>query len=463
MGNGLITALLMAGVAAVLPAQVSPPQKATTTAPGASGIDTIVASAFSQAGAGGVVLVARDNGVVFRRAYGLAERALGVPMRPDHVFLVGSITKEFTGVAILRLVSEGRVTLDADIRTYVPSFNTHGRRITVEQVLTHTAGLPNIVDLPAFDSLARHKHSVDALLAWTRDVPLHFDPGTGFRYSDTGYFLLGAIIEQVSGRTYAEYVEQVLVAPLGMHNTYYVDDRVLPKLVRGYVIEDGVPAVAPFMDMSVPYAAGSIASSVDDLFLWHRALREGRVIPNQLLQRAWEGRTLPNGLHSGYGFGFKTCRIGDRRSVSHGGFVNGFGAQALMLRDDGIDVIVLVNNQSDIPDAGRLARRIARYLVTGVTTPKPYQLTAAERARLVGRYRIGDGDVREVFDSIGEMFSRRNGRTPVQLLPLSPTSLTLGDSEGDYIINFVTDSAGRVSRTETKLGCEPVDTGVRIP
>lgn len=428
-----------------------------------AGLDALVAAAFAPAGAGGVVLVARDDRVLFRRAYGYADRALAVPMRPEHVLGIGSITKEFTGAAILRLVGEGRIALDADVRTYVPDFNTHGTRVTVEQVLTHTAGLPNIVDLPAFETLARQPHSVEALLRHTRDVPLHFEPGTAFRYSDTGYFLLGAILEKVTGRTYAEYIERDIAQPLGMSRTHVANDRVLDGMARGYVVNAGLVSHAPYIDMTVPYAAGAIVSTVDDLFTWHRALRAGTVIPRPLLERAWEGRALPNGVHSGYGFGFKTCRIGDRRSVSHGGFVNGFGAQALMLRDEPIDAIVLVNNQSDVPDAGGLACRIARYLATGQPTPPAHTLTAAERRRLVGRYQIAPGDVREIAENGEGLFSRRNGQAPTRLTALSPTALTLDSSEGDYALHVTLGTDGRASRMDATLGCEPVDVGHRLP
>ncbi len=144
-------------------------------------LDAIVAPAFANRASGGAVLVARGNRVLFRRAYGFADIALDVPMRPDHVFLVGSITKEFTGAAIMRLAADGRLSLDDDVRKYVPDVNTHGKRITIEQVLTHTSGLASLVDLEAFDSLARHKYSVAGLLALTRNEPLHFEPGAAVR------------------------------------------------------------------------------------------------------------------------------------------------------------------------------------------------------------------------------------------------------------------------------------------
>ena len=384
-------------------------------------------------------------------------------MRAENAFLVGSITKEFTAAAILQLVERSLLSLDADVRIYVPTFNTHGRRITLEQVLTHTAGIPNIIDLAAFDSLSRLPHTVRELLDRTRDVPLHFEPGTSFRYSDTGYFLLGAIIEKVTGRSYAEYIESEITARLGLTRTRYATHQGLPGMSRGYAIAGDSVSIAPFIHMTVPYAAGALSSTVDDLFAWHRALRGGRVIAPSLLRRAWQGRSLSSGEYSGYGFGFKTCDLVGHRSISHGGFVNGFGAHALMLPDDGLDVIVLVNNQSDVPDAGRLARRIARFLITGSSQPPTYALGADERRRLVGRYQIGPRDVREITDSGGAVFARRNQRRPVRLVAQGPTVLTLESSEGDYLLTFSLGRDGKAERVRASLGCEPVDMAVRMP
>jgi serine beta-lactamase-like protein LACTB len=143
--------------------------------------DSVVAAAFSGAGPGGVVLVARDGVPILQRVVGMADLELGVPIRPDNVFLIGSITKQFTAVAVLQLVEAGLVALDDDIRQHVREFPTHGRRVTIEQLLTHTSGVPNLVDSGGFEDFARQPHTTEQLLAFTGDTPLHFEPGMGFR------------------------------------------------------------------------------------------------------------------------------------------------------------------------------------------------------------------------------------------------------------------------------------------
>lgn len=426
-------------------------------------IDSVASDAFSAGIAGGVVVVAGRSGLEYRRAFGTANIELSVPMRPDHVFNIGSITKQFTAVAILQLVAQGRVALDEDVRTYVPTIQTHGRRLTVEQVLTHTSGLPNLVDLPEFETLARQDHTTAQLLELTRNVPLHFEPGTSFRYSDTGYILLGSIIEHVSGLSYADYVEQRIFKPLDMRNSYYGDDvRILRNRAAGYTVSNGAPVNAAYISMTVPQGAGGLASTADDLLTWHVALRKGAVIADTLLARAWRPRVLPGGVTSGYGFGFKVCTLGDRRTVGHGGFINGFSAASLYVADDSLDVIVLVNNDGDAPDAGGLARRIARFVSSGRALPSYVSLTPSQRRVLIGRYLIAAGDVREILERDGKLFSKRNGGSEQRLEALTPTTLTLAASEGAFVMTFEVGSAEQAMKIHTTLSCEPVDIATRV-
>lgn len=426
-------------------------------------LETLVAPAFPENHSGGVVLVTRNDKPIFRRAYGMADVELGVPMRPDHVLGTGSITKQFTAVALLQLVSQGLISLEDDVRKHLPEFETRGRAITIEQVLTHTSGLPNIVDRDDFDALARQDYDLDELLALTKDMPLHFEPGEGYRYSDTGYFLLGAIIERVSGLSYRDYLENRLFWPLGMVNTWYGDDsRIIRRRAKGYSMRDGVLVNAAYISMTVPHAAGAVFSTVDDLLQWDKALRAGAIIPQDLLKRGWTPRELPDGAHSGYGFGWKLCTLAGRPTIEHGGFVNGFLANMLRLPDDGLTIIVLVNNDSDAPDAGVVARRLARFLLTGSPDLRHQALTAEQRAALVGRYEIAPGDVREISDRNGVLHVQRNDRAARPLAALSTTELTQVDGDGAFVLSFELGTDGRAARIRSALRCEPVDAATRI-
>lgn len=426
-------------------------------------LEALILTEFRADRPGGVVLVARHGRPLLRRAYGMADLELGLRMQPDHVLKIASITKEFTAVAVLQLVAEGKLALSDDVRDHLPGFATHRRRITIEQVLTHTSGLPNLVDLPGFGTLAREDRGVNALLALTKDVPLHFEPGTSYRYSDTGYILLGAIIERLTGQRYGDYVETKIFRPLGMRNSYYADDsRIIPGRVRGYSVRDGETVLAPYISMMVPHAAGALASTVDDLLRWHLALRLNSIIPRTLLERAWRPRTLPDGTRSGYGFGFQLCTLADHRTVEHGGFINGFLANALQLPDDDLDVIVLVNNDADAPDPGVVARRLARFILTRSPKPTNQWLSVEQRAALVGRYEFASGTASVIAEQNGILFEERTGRPATPLEALSPTELTFAGSEGDLVLHFELGPDGRATKVRSSLRCEPIDTGVRV-
>lgn len=426
-------------------------------------LDSLAAAAFDPAGPGGVVLVARAGRPLLRAAYGMADLELRVPMRPEHLLGIGSITKQFTAAAILQLVAAGRISLDDDVRDLVPGFDTRGRFITIEQLLTHTSGLPNLVDREDFDTLARQDHTVDELLRLTQGVPLWFEPGQGFRYSDTGYILLGAVIERVSGLPYDEYLEERVLAPLGMSHTRYGHDAtIIEGRAKGYSVVDGVIVNAPYLSMTVPHAAGGLFSTVDDLLEWSSALEAGRLIPPDLSRQAWSSRNLPDGTVSGYGFGWKLCTLAGRPTREHGGFINGYLAAAMRLPEDDLDVIVLVNSDADTADAGLLARRLARLALTGDPHPHFISLTADQMAALEGRYRIAPGDVRRIFREDRGLYSQRNDGDPLALVALTPTVLALSGGDGAFRLAFEIGADGRAEAVRTSLRCEPGSTGRRI-
>jgi CubicO group peptidase (beta-lactamase class C family) len=420
-------------------------------------------AAFRGTGSGGAVLMARGDHLLLRRAYGLANVELGVPMQVDHLFGTGSITKQFTAIAVLQLVERGVLSLDNDVRRYVPDLQTGGTAVTIDQVLSHTSGLPNAVDRPDFETIARLDHTVAQLLTLTHGMPMHFAPGAGFHYSDSGYFLLGAIIEQVAGMPYGQYLEKHLFGPIGMRNTWLVDGtRVTPRAASGYSMRGGslVPPVP--ISMTVPYAAGGVFSTVDDLWQWNKAIRDGRVVGEQLRQRAWSARMLPDGSPSGYGYGWSVCTLAGRPTIEHGGFVNGFQANLLHLPDDDVTVIVLVNNDGDVPEAGGTARRLARLVVSGVADIAPHALTPHERAALVGHYITAAGDVREISDDAGTLSETRQG-VRRSLVALSPTRLTWTDGDEGVVLTFDVSGNNPSTKYRSSRRCEPMDVALRRP
>src|SRR4051812_1339464 len=186
-------------------------------------LDALVAPHFAADGPGAVVLVKKGDQILLRKAYGMANVELGVPMRPELIFRLGSVTKQFTSAAIMMLVDEGKVALGDDIRKYVPDYPKKAATVTLEHLLTHTGGVPNFTDLPAFDKRAREDLSHGEVLALFKDLPLDFAPGEKWKYSNSGYYLLGMVIEKVSGKSYAELLSERIFKPLGMAQTSYDD------------------------------------------------------------------------------------------------------------------------------------------------------------------------------------------------------------------------------------------------
>lgn len=421
----------------------------------ARSVGAVADDAFAGQPSGGVVLIARGDRVLLRRAYGFADIGLNVRMRADHVLGTGSITKQFTAAAILALVAQGKVSLDDDVRRYVPEASTAGRTVTLDQLLTHTSGLPNVVDRADFETVAHLDHSVEELLALTHGMPPLFEPGGGFHYSDSGYFLLGAVIERVSGRSFGTYLEEELLRPAGLRHTWHVDGtRVIPNLATGYSMRAGTLVPAPHMSATVPFAAGGVYSTADDLWRWTRALGRGEVVPLRLLERGWQARTLPDGSISGYGYGWKVCSLANRPTREHGGFVNGFLASLISLPDDDLTIVVLVNNDGDVPDAGSTARRLARQMLTGSPDVALATLSAAERASLLGRYVTRAGEVREVSVA-GDVLVETVGSDRYELIPLSPSRLTRRDGNESVVLDFELDASARAQLLRPSRRCEP--------
>ncbi|MCB0182926.1 MAG: beta-lactamase family protein, partial [Caldilineaceae bacterium] len=269
---------------------------APTDADLAEQLDAMLAAVFPDDGPGAAVLVLRDGEIILRRGYGLANVELSVPMAPEMVFRLGSVAKQFTAMAILMLVEEGKLALDDDITAYLPDYPTQGQTITIEHLLTHTGGVKDLEFLPARLAVERNDLSVEELIALFKDEPLDFAPGTAWSYSNSGYILLGAIIEQASGMSYADFVQQRIFTPLGMIHSYYDDPtQLMPGRVAGYTQTGDGYANAAYMSMTQPYAAGALASSVDDLAKWDAALYTSKLVKQSTLRRMFKSVVLTNG------------------------------------------------------------------------------------------------------------------------------------------------------------------------
>jgi D-alanyl-D-alanine carboxypeptidase len=380
-------------------------------------IDSLFAVTYPAGGPGAAVLVARDGRVLMRKAYGMADVELGVPLRPEHVFRLGSITKQFTAVGVLMLVDEGKLSLDDEITKFFPDYPTQGRRITVEHLLTHTSGIRSFTGVPAWAPLKRTDLTPAQLIAVFRDQPMDFAPGTDWRYNNSGYFLLGAIIEKVSGQSYADFVRTRIFEPLGMRDTRVESQTALiPRRVHGYAMGEGRAVQnADFISLTSPFSAGAVVSTVDDLFRWGQAVAAGRLLKPETWRRAFTAYRLADGRSSGYGYGWFVTELAGRPEVTHGGDIDGFSSDELWIPSAHLQMYVLSNVERSFANPGSLTTRIAERVLGVSAVPPAVALPAATLDEYVGVYRVSEHDAR-VFTREGVTLLLQRNRGPLQML-----------------------------------------------
>ena len=312
----------------------------------------------------GAVLVAENGKVIYKKGLGLANMEWNIPNETDTKFRLGSITKQFTAALILQLVEQGKIKLDGKISDYLPDYRKDvGDKITVHHLLTHTSGIPSYTSQPKFfEDVSRNPFVVADFVKKYASGDLEFEPGSKFSYNNSGYFLLGAIIEKVSGKPYEQVLKENILDPLGMKNTGYDHfDAVLSKRASGYNKTPKGYINAPYLDMSIPYAAGSLYSTVEDLYLWDRALYSDKI----LSAKSKELMFKPNLENYGYGFGITNAALGDTKQtvpvISHTGGINGFNTIIVRLIGNQ-HLIVLLDNTSQGRNLDKISKDITNIL-----------------------------------------------------------------------------------------------------
>ncbi|UTY60081.1 serine hydrolase [Massilia sp. erpn] len=347
------------------PAAAPNPANLIATATAVARIDDYLTQNFA-AGQPGITVIVVKNGLpVLHKAYGLANLEQKTPLEPAMSLRVGSVTKQFTAAAIMQLAEQGKLKVSDSITTYLPDYPTHGQTITIEHLLTHTSGIPNYTALPGFGEIVQKTMSVNEMIAFFKDKPLQFTPGERFSYSNSGYFLLGAIIEKVSGQKYADYMRQHIFAPLQLNSTFYDSDECRAQpCVAGYSkrLLGGFDS-PQVISMTLPYAAGALRSSVDDLARWNAAIVDGKLLKPETWRRMHTAYTLNNGKTADYGYGWFVGQFKGQPMYRHGGDIPGFSAGTQYLPESGIYVAVITNRDGGQPDMGTVTKKITTLLL----------------------------------------------------------------------------------------------------
>ena len=314
----------------------------------------------------GAVLVAENGKVIYKKGIGLANMEWNIPNTPETKFRLGSITKQFTATLILQLVDQGKIKLDGKISDYLPDYRKDiGEKVTVHQLLNHTSGIPSYTGQPGFfQEVSRNPYKVDDFVKKYASKDLEFEPGSKFSYNNSGYFLLGAIIEKVTGKSYEQALKENVFDPLGMKNSGYDHfDTLLEKRATGYQKTANGYNNAPYLDMSIPYAAGSLYSTVEDLYLWDQALYTDRVLPEQTKQVMFK----PHLSNYAYGWSVRNARFDAKVPViTHNGGINGFSTTIIRFPAEK-HLIVMLDNSGQGLDG--LSEELAKILYD-----RPHQL-----------------------------------------------------------------------------------------
>ncbi len=290
------------------------------------------------------VILARGDEILYRDGHGMANLEYNISISPDMVFRLGSLTKQMTTAGIMMLAEEGLLQVDDPITQYFPDYPTHGYTITLRHLMTHTSGIIDFLAIEEFPNIEKEDITAMDVIDFFKNAPMNFAPGDAYSYSNSGYVMLGAIIEQLSGQSYEDFIQERIFTPLGMDNTYHGDfKRLIPNRVTGYAMGPEGYENSSYLSMSIPGAAGAIISTVDDLHAWNTALFAGDVVSMASLEEMTTPFTLNNGELSNYGFGLAIQSLRAQPMISHTGGINGFITYAAYLPESDVYVAVLGN------------------------------------------------------------------------------------------------------------------------
>ncbi len=388
----------------------------------------------------GAVLVARGNDVLLDKGYGSANLEWDVPATPDTRFRIGSVTKQFTAAAILLLQERGMLSVTDAVRKHLPETPPAWEQVTIFHLLTHTAGIPNYTSFPEFQSAMALPLTTERLVAAFRDKPLEFEPGEMQRYSNSGYVLLGYLIETMTGASYEQFVQTNVFAPLGMKDSGYDSSAtVLARRAAGYTPGPDGPVNAPYLHMSLPHAAGALYSTTGDLLRWNQGLFGGKLLTAASLAK------MIAPFKNDYAFGLVVGNDDGRTRISHAGGINGFSSFLAFFPDTQITVAVLSNINGPATDAiaGRLGALAHGAEVTLQSERRDVTVSPKVLAELVGTYELAPG---------ATMWIRLEGEQLTGQIAGQPRLPLFAESESRFFlkavdaqIDFARDNKGVVS------------------
>ena len=323
-----------------------------------SNVDNILKNKYSSKAPGAVFLVAKNGKPIYKKAFGKSNIELDVDMNTESVFQIGSMTKQFTAVAIMMLAEQGKLDVKDEITKFIPDYPTNGQTITIHHLLTHTSGIKDFTSMNSIMSIANKDLNPKELVNFFKNEPMDFATGEKFKYNNSGYVLLGCIIELVSGIPYEEFIEKNIFQKIGMKNSSYNSDReVIKNRAYGYQKSYNKLVNKMHISFNIPYSSGALMSTVDDLLKWQKTIKNNQLVSDETKNLIFTNWTLNTGENIGYGYGWHLKEIGDTPSEEHGGSIFGFKSMAVYLPDYDIYVVGLSNCECNSPT--QVTREIA--------------------------------------------------------------------------------------------------------
>ncbi|WP_417446200.1 serine hydrolase [Kangiella sp.] len=436
-----------------LAACASVPEKESSTTKGASAFQAVLEKTYQADAPGATVVVSKDGKVIFSEAYGMADLEMGVAMSEDHILRLASVTKQYAAAAILLLAEQGKLSLDDPLTRFLPDFPADD--VTIHHLLNHTSGIASYTSIPGYfiDERIRREVSTDELIAVFAEIEEDFAPGESWRYNNSGYVLLGAIIEKVSGQSWNAYIEEKLLKPASIEHTgYYPDKQVLADRARGYQMADNNPVNAPWLSMTQPHAAGALSATALDVDLWQRALHGGDIISQEMLERMYTPDEAAS--EAGYGYGLMRGSLHGQLMIYHGGGIHGFNTHALWLPEEKLSVVVLSNYVGLEPRPGDVAQRLA---ALAINKPFPIELPTAQLSdealkEVVGVYRINENTSRSLRLVDGEIISQRDSGAEFKVRPVGDDRFVFLNSLSSFQLKR--DDHGKVTGLDFYQGGE---------
>lgn len=388
----------------------------------------------------GAVLVARGNDVLLDKGYGFANLEWQIPDSPKTKFRLGSITKQFTAASILLLEERGKLKVDDPVKKYMPDAPAAWDKITIFNLLTHTSGIPNFTSFPDYRKLEPFAATAEELVTRFRDKPLDFQPGQKWSYSNSGYVLLGYLIEKISGESYAQFVQDNIFKPLGMADSGYdSNSAVIEDRASGYAPGENGIVNAGYIDMTIPLSAGGLYSTTEDLLRWEQGLFGGKLLSAASLKKM----TTP--FKNDYAFGLGVHSVNGHEEIAHGGGIEGFNTALAYYPDEKLTVVVLGNVNGSAPQeiATDLHTIAEGGNVVLTSERKVVKIDTKTFDGYVGSYQLAPSFILKVSREGDRFMTQATGQGPVEIFP-----------EGDHdffakVVNaqitFVTNSQGQAT------------------